>query len=151
MDIVDLLVGEHGVLNAQLEYLERDASRAASLPAVQAQVSVLAVGLQSHAQVEDDILFTALEPHLGASSPVLVGMRMMHEDIDRTLERLAGAGELTQAREELLGLIGLVRQHFLGEEQAVFPLARQVVDEGTLRRLAVEWAERRGILQSGGP
>lgn len=151
MDIVDLLVGEHGVLNAQLEYLERDASRAASLPAVQAQVSVLAVGLQSHAQVEDDILFTALEPHLEASSPVLVGMRMMHEDIDRTLERLAGAGELTQAREELLGLVGLVRQHFLGEEQAVFPLARQVVDEGTLRRLAVEWAERRGILQSGGP
>ncbi len=78
MDIVDALVGEHGVLGAECEDLEGLVALASSLAEVRAQTALLASGLQSHAQVEDELLFTALEPSLGASSPVLQGMRMMH-------------------------------------------------------------------------
>jgi hemerythrin-like domain-containing protein len=145
MDIVDALVGEHGVLGAECEDLEGLVALASSLAEVRAQTALLASGLQSHAQVEDELLFTALEPSLGASSPVLQGMRMMHEDIDRGLARAVQARDLAEIRDALLGVLDLTRQHFMGEEQVVFPLARDTLPLAIREHLGSQWADRRGI------
>src|SRR5579885_1862824 len=147
MDIVDALVGEHGVLGAECEDLEGLVALASSLAEVRAQTALLASGLQSHAQVEDELLFTALEPSLGASSPVLQGMRMMHEDIDRGLARAVQARDLAEIRDALLGVLDLTRQHFMGEEQVVFPLARDTLPLAIREHLGSQWADRRGIFR----
>jgi iron-sulfur cluster repair protein YtfE (RIC family) len=116
------------------------------LSALKAQTDVLAAALQSHAGLEDELLFAALEPVLGAGSPELIGMRMMHEDIDRGLEACRAATDDAEAQGDLLGVIGLARQHFLGEEQALFPLAKERIPRETRDALGAEWAARRAVM-----
>lgn len=144
MDIVQALMGEHGALYAQFDYLE-EAVPGLSRIALQAQTDVLAAALQSHAALEDELLFASLESILGAGSPELLGMRMMHEEIDRGLESCRAATGDAEAQGDLLGVIGLARQHFLGEEQALFPLAQARIPQATRDALGAEWAVRRGL------
>jgi hemerythrin HHE cation binding domain-containing protein len=146
MDIVETLLGKHGALYAQFDHVEATIPRL-SLGALKAQAEVLAAALQSHSTLEDELLFTALEPILGVGSPELVGMRMMHEDIDRGIEACRAAMEITQAQGQLLGVVELARQHFLGEEQTLFPTARQRVPQGTRDALGAAWASRRGVMR----
>jgi hemerythrin-like domain-containing protein len=148
MNIIDVLLGEHGALYPQFDFLEQTLSEVGTVGEIKAQAALLAAAMQSHSTVEDDLLFAALESPLGAESPALVGMRMMHEDLDRGFEELRGAKDVVVARDGLLGVIGLARQHFLGEEEFLFPTARRALDRETLDRLGAMWAERRGVLKS---
>jgi hemerythrin-like domain-containing protein len=145
MDIIETLLGEHGALHVQFDYLE-NAVPGQPLSVVKMQAEVLAAALQSHSSLEDELLFGSLEPILGAGSPELLGMRMMHEDIDRGIEACRAAADADQAQAELLGVIGLARQHFLGEEQTLFPLAKERVPKETRDTLGAEWAARRGVM-----
>lgn len=144
MDIVQALLGEHGALYAQFDYLEEAVPRL-PLSVLKAQTEMLAAALQSHAGLEDQLLFAALEPILGAGFPELLGMRMMHEGIDRGLETCRAAVGDAEAQRDLLGVIGLARQHFLGEEQTLFPLAQARIPQATRDALGAQWAARRGV------
>jgi hypothetical protein len=144
MDIVQALLGEHGALYAQFDYLE-DAVPRLPLGVLKAQAEMLAAALVSHSSLEDELLFAALEPVVGAGSPELLGMRMMHEEIDRGLESCRSASDERDAQGDLLGVVGLARQHFLGEEQAIFPLAQARLTEAGRRALGAQWAARRGV------
>jgi hemerythrin-like domain-containing protein len=146
MDIVDALLGEHGALYAQFDHVEETAPQL-SLSALRAQTDVLAAALQSHSSLEDELLFTALEPLLGVGSPELLGMRMMHEDIDRGIEAFRAATEIERAQGAVLGVVGLARQHFLGEEQTLFPTARERIPQETRDALGAEWVARRGVMR----
>lgn len=146
MDIVDALLGEHGALYAQFDHVEEVVPQL-SLSALRAQTDVLAAALQSHSSLEDGLLFTALEPILGAGSPELLGMRMMHEDIDRGIEAFRATTDIEQAQGALLGVVGLARQHFLGEEQTLFPTARERITQETRDALGAEWVARRGVMR----
>lgn len=148
MNIIDVLLGEHGALYPQFDFLEQTLPEVGTVGEIKAQAEVLAAAVQSHSTVEDDLLFAALESPLGAESPALVGMRMMHEDLDRGFEELQRAEDVVVARDGLLGVIALARQHFLGEEESLFPTARRVLDREALDRLGAMWAERRGVLQN---
>ncbi len=74
-----------------------------------------------------------------------MGMRLMHEEIDRGLESCRAATTDAEAQSALLGVVGLARQHFLGEEQAIFPLARARIPQARRDELGAEWAARRGV------
>lgn len=150
MDIVDVLLGEHGALGAQFRYLET-AIPEHSLEALKAEVEFLAAALQSHSTLEDELLFTALEPLLGVGSPELLGMRMMHGDIDRELEACRTATDATEAGEQLLGVVELARQHFLGEEETLFPKARRAIPQETRAALGAAWASRRSVVAVEAP
>jgi hypothetical protein len=148
MDIVQGLLGEHGVLYAQFEYLEETVP-GLSLGVLKAQAEMLAAALRSHSSLEDELLFAALEPVLGAGSPELLGMRMMHEEIDRGLESCRAAEDERGAQGDLLGVVGLARQHFLGEEQAIFPVAQARLTKAGREALGAQWAARRGVTAGG--
>jgi hemerythrin-like domain-containing protein len=148
VNIVDTLLGEHAVMYAHFDFLEQTLPGLGDLAEIRVLGTVLAAVVQSHSTVEDDLLFAALEEPLGAVSPALVGMRMMHEDIDRGFAEFEQAEDATAAREALLGVIGLARQHFLGEEESLFPTARRVLDGETLGRLGAAWAARRSVLRN---
>jgi len=148
VNVVDVLLGEHGAMYSQFDCVERVVPGLDGLQEIRALGALLAAVVQSHSTVEDELLFAALERPLGRASPALVGMRMMHEDIDRGFAELERAEDPGAARDALLGVVGLARQHFLGEEESLFVTARRVLDDETLGRLGAAWAERRGVLQN---
>jgi hemerythrin superfamily protein len=57
MRITDALREEHKIFNVRFDELDQLVSRRADLAQLHAKISLLAKGLLSHAQIENDILF----------------------------------------------------------------------------------------------
>ncbi len=145
MKITDALLGEHAVFYAQFDHLKQAVPQVETLAQVKSQGAMLAAALASHAQLEEELLFTTLEPYIGPMGPLAV-MRMEHEEIEQTLERLPAAQELDQARELLLRVIEVAREHFAKEEQILYRMASQSLPAETLTDLGAQWAVRRAIV-----
>ena len=144
MKITDALLGEHAMLYAQFDYLAQATPAAESLAVVHSLAAGLTATLASHAHLEDELLFSALDPYLGPMGPLAV-MRMEHDQIEGLLDRIPTTKELRQAQGLLQQALQVARGHFAKEEQVLFPIAEQALDQGRLAELGVQWAERRGV------
>ena len=163
MKITDALRGEHGVFYAQF-VLMQETARAAELQIIQAQGALLAAALVPHAQIENEILFPAIEAEIGEQGPTRV-MREEHAQIEGMLTRLQTLREFTQAHDEIESklaqlpnlttaeearaliddMIYAAREHFAKEEQVLFPMCEEFLSARALTELGAQWAERRGV------
>jgi regulator of cell morphogenesis and NO signaling len=144
MKITEALLGEHGVLYAQFDHIEQAVPWAESLAWLKAQGALIKAAVETHAQIEEELLFKALEPHLGGGGPLAV-MRMEHEEIEGGLSALPDAEDLETAGHHLLKVVQVARQHFAKEEQVLFPMAEQVLGLGQLTDLGERWALERKV------
>lgn len=113
---------------------------------------MLAAALVGHAHLEEELLFTTLEPHIGPMGPLSV-MRMEQGQIEAALAHLPKIQDLAEAQSLLLHAIQVAREHFAKEEQLLYPIAEQALDTDTLTQLGRLWADRRGVVisrKSGG-
>jgi iron-sulfur cluster repair protein YtfE (RIC family) len=140
-----------------------------ALPVLNRVGRLMETRLAAHARKEDDGLFPALEAIFGAQGGPTVVMRREHQDIHaqgellrqtlhelnevehprieaggerlRALARAGGSAEACQATaEEILRLVDL---HFQKEEQILFPMAEQLLDEAQLSALGAEFEAAR--------
>lgn len=131
MKITDAFLAEHAMLYAQFDYLQQATPATANLAVVHSQAATMTATLASHAHLEDELLFTTLDAQIGPMGPVAV-MRMEHDQIEALLEQVLAA--------RVRGAQGLMQQTlqlahvplFAKEEQVLFPMAQQVLDERTL-------------------
>lgn len=139
--ITDALLGEHGVIYTLLEHLTSRPFDSAEEARIQA--AELAAGLATHARIEDDLLFVALEGPLGPNGGPLAVMRTEHAEVEATLERLAQVEDVQEAAALAGHLVTVAREHFEKEEQMLFPMAEQLLGEEALRSLGEQWAAQR--------
>lgn len=139
--ITDALLGEHGVIYPQLARLTDAPFDSAET--ARARADQLAAGLATHAQIEDELLFVALEGVLGPDGGPLPVMRAEHEEVEATLQRLTEAADVRDAEALAARLATVAREHFAKEESVLFPMAEQLLGEETLRELGEQWAARR--------
>jgi hemerythrin-like domain-containing protein len=103
----------------------------------------------SHAHLEDELLFTALELHLGQIGPLQV-MRMEYSEIEHLLGvLLPQAKDADDVARLLRQAINIVRLHFNKEEQVLFVMAQHVLGSDGLAQLGQQWAERRSVILNG--
>lgn len=144
MKITDALLGEHGVLYRLLDYCA-DEARNWDEATIRAAAGALAAALKSHAQIEDRLLFAAMDPFFPPGMGPLAVMRGEHEEIEGSVERLLGGVELEEGRELLGRIAGLAHEHFAKEEQVLFPMAEARLGEARLAEIGDHWAEERGV------
>jgi hemerythrin-like domain-containing protein len=145
MKVTDALLGEHAVFYAQFDYLEKTIPPAKDMTLVKGQGAMLTAALATHAHLEDELLFIALESHLDPQFGPLAVMRMEHNEIEGSLGRLQEIQDLTEARNLLLHAIRTARAHFAKEEQVLFPMAAQMLEATALNQLGAKWAEARKV------
>ena len=145
MKLTDALRGEHGVFYAQFDYLEQAVPAVEDLAILKVQAAMLASALATHAQLEEELLFRALDPHLGEMGPLSI-MRTDHEQIEQALAQIPSLIDLAETQRQLLGVVEIARQHFAKEEQILFELAPESLGDEMLRDLGTKWAERRGVM-----
>lgn len=163
MKITDALKGEHGVFYAQFQFIEK-ALDDVNLTTLQALGAMLASALAPHAQMEDEILLPPLEEKIGQDGPT-GPFRSEHVQIDTMLERLQGIRDVSGAHDRIEGALARLpdakkveeaqqlvrdilfaaRDHFAKEEHMLFPLAEEILNDGTLELLGMDWAQRRGV------
>ncbi|HLF57123.1 MAG TPA: hemerythrin domain-containing protein [Thermoanaerobaculia bacterium] len=147
MNLLFALLGEHGPLHRQLEVLRLTAPRYSDSE-LRAATFALAEAIESHAALEDELLFAPLAAS-GAMPPGPVeAMRAEHRQIETLLgQLLAPAGEpgRPDPQRTALRLVETVRHHFAHEENVLFPLAAGTLEPARLEALGALWAERRGV------
>lgn len=88
MKVTDALLGEHGVVYAQFDYLEKNIPHAEDLTLVKSPGAMLTAALAPHAHLEDELLFIALAAHIDPQFGPLAVMRAEHDEIEGNLQRL---------------------------------------------------------------
>lgn len=144
MRLTDALLGEHAVIYALLDHVEQELPALEVLADVQRVTRMLAAALVSHARVEDRMLFSALEVHLGSEGPLAV-MRQEHVELEAAIEDIASAATCAAAAERLRYALEVTRDHFVKEERVLFHMARQFMSDGDLESLGCNWAAARGV------
>ena len=142
--LTDALLGEHGVLYAHFERIEAVAAAATSLTQIQEATVVLSAVVRSHANLEEELLFPALETYMGTTGPLAV-MRAEHDEIEDALQQIQEARDLDDGVDRVARALSIIRSHFQKEEEVLFSMARQMLDEETQIRLGKAWAEARRV------
>lgn len=143
MLITDALLGEHAVFHLLIQHIEQSLPAFDSLPNLQHRIAAFAFALEAHAGLEDELLFIALEPHLGTRNGPLALMRMEHNQITELFGRIESTASLVQGSAFALQMIQIARGHFQKEEHVLFRMARQVLGEDELSVLGAKWEQRR--------
>ncbi|MCC7362211.1 MAG: hemerythrin domain-containing protein [Anaerolineales bacterium] len=138
--------------------LRGEAALPAALPVLRGAGALMETQLEQHARKEEATLFQALEAIFGADGTPTVVMRREHQDLHaqgealrQTLRELnevehpaieAGGAQLRSLAARggsAVGLAGtamdilrLLEQHFAKEEQVLFPMAANLLDEAQL-------------------
>ena len=133
MRVTECLGIEHRILLRQIGRLEEAQQQAAPAGEQRAMVSLLATVLEEHADVEDQVLFPALEPLLGRQGGPLAVMDMEHQELRRLLSQLAAATE--DVTPLVSQFIATARDHFAKEDRVLFPLAEQLLSQERLEEL----------------
>ena len=147
MKLTDALLGEHGLFYALFEELK---TKLAQGDDVRPLMDAIGTTLEQHAQIEERMLFPALDPHIGEMGPLAV-MRDEHRQIDGFLADIRDAADDADLAPLIHGLLEVIYSHFQKEEMILFHLAEQFLGEQTLSELGADWAiERKVNLDTGG-
>jgi hemerythrin-like domain-containing protein len=147
MNLLFALLGEHGPLRRQLDVLRLTAPRFGD-DELRAAVFALAEAIESHAALEDELLFAPLLASGAVPSGPVEAMRAEHGRIETLLgQLLAPAGEpgRPDPQRTVLRLVETVRHHFAHEENVLFPIAARTLEPARLEALGAHWAELRGV------
>lgn len=144
MKITDALLGEHAVIYTLFAHVEERLATCETLDDVKELSRIVSAVLLPHAHIEDEILFPALEAHIGPMGP-LACMRSEHQTIDDTLQSIADVADPELAKTSLSAALTLARQHFGKEEQALFRICKNALSEDELEDLGKKWAAARRV------
>lgn len=146
MNLIDALLAEHGLIYVLFDQIEEiaGADGGSASPSGDAAAAMVSRAVIVHAELEDELLFTALEARMGPAGPLAV-MRSEHDEIHRRLEGGADGEAAAGALQRVLNMIPLAREHFAKEEQVLFQMARQALSADELDQLSVRWASERKV------
>ncbi len=144
MKLIDVLLGEHAVFNALLDEVEEMASFAGEVAQIESAMTVLTTEIKSHAALEEKLLYPALEPYV-ETDELFAEMRADHEQIRSGLERIENAWDLDEALDAVRQALDITRKHFKNEEEKLYALAEEVLDDETLTRLGEAWAKAHSV------
>ncbi|MDP6353904.1 MAG: hemerythrin domain-containing protein [Planctomycetota bacterium] len=141
MDIIDGLVGEHAVLLSLIDQIEQLSLHTPNLDELKRAVSLLSVPLRQHADIEDNVLFPAVDTQL----ELAISCHQEHREIHAINTQFRRCTLLDEGRALLLEALARERKHFLREETELFPLIRKVLMKEQLDSLGRIWAQKRKI------
>ncbi|MEE9141004.1 MAG: hemerythrin domain-containing protein [Alphaproteobacteria bacterium] len=147
MKLTDLLRGEHAAFNALLDEIEELNSVSGEVAQIESTVTVLKTELRSHAALEEKLLFPALKP-FAKTDELFAEMHADHERIRHELEQIENARDIDEALDAVGKILGVARRHFKSEEEKLYGLADEALDEEALDRLSEAWAAARSEKRS---
>jgi hemerythrin-like domain-containing protein len=142
--LTDALLGEHGAFRALFNTIEEMTATAGDVAQIESATAVLVTKINSHAALEEELLFPMLEPHV-ETNVLLDKMHAEHEQIRRGLGRIEDARDIGEAVEAVQQTVGVARSHFETEEEVLYALAQRVLDNETLIQLGEAWVAARNM------
>jgi hemerythrin-like domain-containing protein len=148
MNVIHALLGEHGALKHEIDTMRREAKHLAGRE-LSAALRGLAGAVESHARLEDELLFVPLEATGRMPAGPIATMRAEHDSIESLFGRLLDPSLVGRSPDEdrrmATRLAESLLEHFAHEENVLFVLAARMLDVPALERLGDVWAQRRAV------
>jgi len=141
VNVIHALLGEHAVLNAELDHVERASDGLLGLDELRAQFELLAAGFREYARLRQDLVSETLAPRLSEDPITSDG----HELLDGLLTHLACKEDLPEAQSLVGSTASALRGHLRSVEKTLFAAAQRELSDAELARLGADWARRRGV------
>src|ERR1700712_2122704 len=94
----------------------------------------------SHAFAEEAVLWPALRRHLPDGEQLTVEVEREHQEINELISAVERSNRSDPGRDELIArAVTLLEQDVREEEDELFPRLRDVLDDGELKRLGLQW------------
>ena len=132
---------EHGLLRSMMQALGDWLAQSAPAPELRERAVMLSVGLEDHARREEQLLFEPLSTKSSNARNWVDMMEIVHDEVRGLFEEIAAS--LRDPTEKLWTILQLTEEHFVKEENEVFPLAEDLIDSETLTQLAAAATEAR--------
>jgi hemerythrin-like domain-containing protein len=147
MKITSALVAEHGFYSGMFDAIDRLLPGLTEAAEVRLLARLLLAMSERHREMENDLVFAALEHMLHHRAPArqrtpLQQIRVKDEEIVAGLEAVEAAPTLPEARRRLRQQLSALRAHLQAEEQTLYPLLEQTLHEESLETLGQAWLER---------
>jgi hemerythrin-like domain-containing protein len=134
MKITEALSIEHGAFRTLLDQVELELQSLSSLGEVQLIARLVEGCLRDHARSEEDVAFPALD-HALEHQGQLHQLYEDHQEINVHFDRVHDAKDRVQGLRVLRLALRAVRQHFDWEENVVFPLLEETLQQESLCQL----------------
>ena len=141
MWITEMLRAEHGLLRSMMQALGDWLAQSAPVPALRERALMLSVGLEDHARREEQLLFEPLSTKSSDARSWVDMMEIVHDEVRGLFEEISGSPR--DPTDKLWTILQLTEEHFVKEENEVFPLAEDLIDSETLTQLAAAANEAR--------
>lgn len=139
---------EHGPLRQQMEAFLAQAEKTSSpedLALLRQQVAAFQRELDPHSEREEQVLFPMMASHIGRETGPIAVMEYEHEQAKGRITRFlqetqklekATEEQVRQLTEEVNEAYHILSDHFLKEENVLFPMAENVLSEEEKEELA---------------
>ncbi len=134
MRITDGLRAEHDLLRALLEALSGWLAAGTPPDALRERAAAISVAIEDHARREERQLFEPLRARSESARHWIGQMEIVHDEVRGLFEEIAAPER--DPRDRLWTIVQLTEEHFVTEEESVFPLAESVLGAAELERSA---------------
>ena len=134
MWITEMLRVEHGLLRSMMQALGNWLAQSAPAPVLRERAVMLSIGLEDHARREEQLLFEPLSTKSSNARNWVDMMEIVHDEVRGLFEEIAASPR--DPTDKLWTILQLTEEHFVKEENEVFPLAEDLIDSETLTQLA---------------
>jgi hemerythrin-like domain-containing protein len=141
MWITEMLRVEHSLLRSMMQALGDWLAQSAPASALRERAVMLSIGLEDHARREEQLLFEPLSTKSSNARNWVDMMEIVHDEVRGLFEEIAGSPR--DPTDKLWTILQLTEEHFVKEENEVFPLAEDLIDSETLTQLAAAATEAR--------
>ncbi len=140
MTLIQALRVQHLLLFDLLAYLEEQKSllRGSDVHGLKEVVFAIAKAVESHADVEEKILFPALQPELSKKIGPSTVMEFEHQRIREILDALKTTDDAHTIQVEISKFVVFLKDHMAQEECILFPYAESRLGERRLTELLAE-------------
>lgn len=141
MKITDILTVEHTVFRAFFDYAERVLPDLKTVAEIKLLARLAEKLLHNHGESEQNLAYAALD-HMLKEKGHLSRLYSDHREMDTRMQQVCKANDLAEARQLMQSAMIMSREHFRFEEQTVFPLIAQVLQNESLVKLGEVWKQK---------
>ena len=145
MRITEVLTTEHAIFRVMFDYTDRVLPDLKTITEIKLLAQLAEQMLHGHGESEQNLAYAALD-HMLKDKGHLGRLYTEHREMDARFEQVHRSDDLEEARSLLKSAIIMSREHFLYEEQVLFPLIERVLQDESLEKLGVAWKQRHAAL-----
>lgn len=132
LTLTEILRVEHRTLRELMAAMETWLLQKSSIDALRERAALLEIALDTHAAREEEALFASLRARSESARHLVENMEIVHAEVRALFEQIAESSDPTS---DLWTVLQITEEHFVVEEQDVFPLAERLIARDELVKL----------------